>query len=51
MSLILAKINLVELVRNIRSSIGYSSGDFKTFAVDCGSCHFEALYEVLRLYI
>ena len=24
--------NLVELVRNIRSSIGYSSGDFKTFA-------------------
>jgi len=35
--------NLVELVRNIRSSIGYSSGDFKTFAVDFGSCHFEAL--------
>jgi FlaA1/EpsC-like NDP-sugar epimerase len=35
--------NLVELVRNIRSSIGYSSGDFKTFAIDCGSSHFEAL--------
>ena len=35
--------NLVELVRNIRSSIGYSGGDFKTFAVDSGSCHFEAL--------
>jgi FlaA1/EpsC-like NDP-sugar epimerase len=37
--------NLVELVRNIRSSIGYSSGDFKTFAIDCGSAHFEALLE------
>ena len=28
---------MVELVRDLRSSIGYLSGDFKTFAVDCGS--------------
>ena len=37
--------NLVELVRGIRSSIGYSSGDFKTFAVDCGSIEFEAMID------
>jgi len=35
--------NLVEVVRDIRSSIGYSIGDFKTFAVDCGGRYFEAL--------
>lgn len=35
--------NMVELVRSIRSSIGYGKGDFKTFAVDCGSIEFEAL--------
>lgn len=29
--------NLVELVRDIRSSMGYISGEFKTFALDCGS--------------
>ena len=34
--------NLVELVRNIRSTYGYISGDFKTFALDCGSREFEA---------
>lgn len=36
--------NLVELVRNIRSSLGYISGEFKTFAIDCGSKEFEALF-------
>lgn len=36
--------NLVELVRDIRSSFGYISGDFKTFAVDCGSLGFKKLY-------
>ena len=36
--------NLVELVRDIRSSFGYISGDFKTFAIDCGSIEFEVLY-------
>ena len=33
---------LVELVREIRSTIGYGSGEFKTFALDCGSMEFIA---------
>jgi FlaA1/EpsC-like NDP-sugar epimerase len=37
--------NMVELVRDIRSSVGYGSGDFKTFSLDCGSLEFEALIE------
>src|SRR6056297_431151 len=36
--------NLVELVRDIRSSLGYIDGEFKTFAIDAGSAEFEALY-------
>jgi len=35
--------NMVELVRDIRSTIGYIDGEFRTFAVDCGSNEFEAL--------
>ncbi len=35
--------NMVELVRDIRSTVGYLSGDFRTFALDCGSVEFEAL--------
>ena len=35
--------NMVELVRDIRSTEGYGTGDFKTFALDCGSDEFEAL--------
>ena len=35
--------NMVELVRDLRSTEGYGSGDFKTFAVDCGSVEFEAI--------
>jgi len=35
--------NMVELVRDIRSAEGYGSGDFKTFAIDCGGLEFEAL--------
>ena len=35
--------NMVELVRNLRSTLGYGIGDFKTFAIDCGSVEFEAL--------
>ena len=35
--------NMVELVRDVRSTIGYIEGEFKTFAVDCGSYEFEAL--------
>jgi FlaA1/EpsC-like NDP-sugar epimerase len=34
--------NLVELVRDLRSSIGYIDGDFKTFALDIGSVEFNA---------
>ena len=35
--------NMVELVRDIRSAEGYGTGEFKTFALDCGSLEFEAL--------
>jgi FlaA1/EpsC-like NDP-sugar epimerase len=35
--------NMVELVRDIRSSDGYGFGEFKTFALDCGSLEFESL--------
>ena len=35
--------NMVELVRDIRSTLGYIKGDFSTFSVDCGSSEFEAL--------
>lgn len=38
--------NMVELVRDIRSTIGYGSGEFKTFSIDCGSLEFEALMRV-----
>lgn len=37
--------NLVELVRDIRSTLGYIDGDFQTFAIDCGSVQFDALLE------
>ena len=39
----LSENNMVELVREIRSTEGYGSGEFKTFAIDCGSVEFEAL--------
>ncbi|MDC0237183.1 UDP-N-acetylglucosamine 4,6-dehydratase [Gammaproteobacteria bacterium] len=35
--------NLVELVREIRSTLGYIRGEFATFALDCGAKEFEAL--------
>jgi FlaA1/EpsC-like NDP-sugar epimerase len=34
--------NLVELVRDIRSSYGYIDGDFQTFALDIGSWQYDA---------
>jgi FlaA1/EpsC-like NDP-sugar epimerase len=34
--------NLVELVRDIRSTFGYIDGDFKTFALDAGSIEYDA---------
>lgn len=35
--------NMVELVRDIRSTLGYIDGDFSTFAIDCGGREFDAL--------
>ena len=35
--------NLVELVRDLRSTIGYIDGEFKTYAIDCGSREFVNL--------
>jgi FlaA1/EpsC-like NDP-sugar epimerase len=34
--------NLVELVRDIRSSLGYIKGDFRTLVLDCGSSEFRS---------
>lgn len=38
--------NMVELVRELRSTLGYGGGDFRTFAIDCGSPEFDALAAV-----
>ena len=35
--------NMVELVRDVRSTLGYIDGDFSTFAIDCGSLQYDAL--------
>ena len=37
--------NMVELVRDIRSSYGYINGDFQTFALDVGSVEYDAFWE------
>jgi len=37
--------NLVELVRDLRSSIGYIKGDFKTFVLDIASIEYDAFIE------
>lgn len=37
--------NMVELVRDIRSSFGYINGDFQTFALDCGSIEYDAFWK------
>lgn len=37
--------NLVELVRDIRSSLGYLSGEFKTFALDIGSLEYDVFFK------
>lgn len=42
--------NMVELVRDIRSSLGYIDGDFRTFALDSGSPEFEALLKAQGSY-
>lgn len=42
--------NLVELVRNIRSSIGYIKGEFQTYCLDCGSINFETFFDQQEPY-
>ncbi|MDO6595876.1 UDP-N-acetylglucosamine 4,6-dehydratase [Oceanihabitans sp. 2_MG-2023] len=37
--------NLVEVVRDLRSSHGYIDGDFQTFALDIGSIEYDAFIE------
>lgn len=37
--------NLVEVVRDIRSSFGYIDGDFQTFALDIGSIEYDAFIQ------
>ncbi|MBP6754896.1 MAG: UDP-N-acetylglucosamine 4,6-dehydratase [Bacteroidia bacterium] len=37
--------NLVELVRDIRSTFGYIVGDFQTFALDIGSIEYDTFIE------
>lgn len=41
----LSENNLVELVRDIRSSFGYIDGDFQTFALDIGSLEYDVFIE------
>jgi FlaA1/EpsC-like NDP-sugar epimerase len=36
--------NMVELVRDIRSSFGYIDGDFQTFALDIGSAEYDVFW-------
>lgn len=38
--------NMVELVRDLRSTLGYIDGDFRTFALDCGSREHAALMKM-----
>jgi len=42
--------NLVELVRDLRSSFGYINGDFQTFALDIGSIEYDAFIESDGMY-
>lgn len=42
--------NMVELVRDIRSSYGYIDGDFQTFALDIGSIEYDAFWEADGAY-
>jgi FlaA1/EpsC-like NDP-sugar epimerase len=37
--------DMVELVRDIRSSFGYITGDFQTFALDIGSIEYDAFFK------
>ena len=46
----LSENNLVELVRDLRSSFGYINGDFRTFALDIGSWQFDAFIKEKGTY-
>ena len=40
----LSENNLVELVRDLRSSFGYIKGDFQTFTLDIGSVEYDSFF-------
>ena len=42
--------NMVELVRDIRSSFGYIDGDFQTFALDIDSIEYDAFIKAVGKY-
>ena len=42
--------NMVELVRDIRSTMGYIEGEFRTFSIDSNSHEFEALMNTTTGY-
>jgi FlaA1/EpsC-like NDP-sugar epimerase len=42
--------NMVELVRDVRSTLGYIDGDFRTYAIDCGSNEYKALMHASEGY-
>lgn len=46
----LSENNLVELVRDIRSSYGYSTGEFRTYALDAGSIEFSHMLKAKGPY-
>ncbi|MCS7214640.1 MAG: UDP-N-acetylglucosamine 4,6-dehydratase [Thermodesulfovibrio sp.] len=46
----LSENNLAELVRDIRSSLGYIEGDFKTFAIDIGTDIYDKFFNDSVIY-
>ena len=42
--------NLVEFVRDIRSSLGYIEGDFQALPLDCGSAEYDAFIRSQKPY-
>lgn len=46
----LSENNLVELVRSLRSTVGYFDGEFQTFCLDSGGREFDALMSASSRY-
>jgi FlaA1/EpsC-like NDP-sugar epimerase len=46
----LSENNLVEVVRDIRSSLGYIEGDFQALPLDCGSAEYDAFVRSQKPY-